>query len=81
MCNFTLGLIWNLDETGATPEKYFNGLSSICRFIGNHGCQETNIAEFRSSNRVTMISVISAPGETGPTLLVLKGRKIPYRQV
>lgn len=73
--------IWNLDETGATPDKDVNGRSSSRRFMDRRGVQDLKIAEFRRTHRVTMLPVISAAGQNGPTLFIFKGRRMPYRQI
>lgn len=73
--------IWNLDETGATPDKDVNGRSSSRRFLDRRGSQDLKIAEFRRTHRVTMLPVISAAGQLGPTLFIFKGQNMPYRKV
>eukprot|EP00171_Calliarthron_tuberculosum_P002273 IDg2273t1 len=73
--------IWNLDETGATPDKDINGRSRCRRFLDRRGAQDLKIAEFRRTHRVTMMPVISAAGQCGPTLFIFKGQRMPYREV
>eukprot|EP00171_Calliarthron_tuberculosum_P006015 IDg6015t1 len=73
--------VWNLDETGATPDKDVNGRSSCRRFLDRRGLQDLKIAEFRRTHRVTMLPAISAAGSVAPPLFVFKGKKIPYREV
>lgn len=73
--------IWNLDETGATPGKDVNGASSSRRYLTRGGGGDMRTAEFAAISRITMMPVISAAGDSGPTLFVFKGTRLPYRNV
>jgi len=39
------------------------------------------MAEFSARDRITMMAIISAAGESGPPLFVFKGSRMPYRTV
>eukprot|EP00171_Calliarthron_tuberculosum_P001518 IDg1518t1 len=73
--------VWNLDETGATPEKEVAEAASRRRFLTRGGSGDLRLPDLGSLHRSTMMPVVSAAGETGPTLFVFKGCSLPFREV
>lgn len=74
------GLIFNLDEIGVTPDKDLDGFCKRCRVFSCQETMELKNGEWAYMNRMTMMPVVSASGESGTPLFVLNDR-IPYRNV
>ena len=79
--NLDASRIFNLDESGVTPEKDIYGVTSSKRLMPRSGCKDLRTPEFRNLNRVTIMPVISASGSCAPPLFVFKAIKLPYRSV
>lgn len=79
--NLDASRVWNLDETGGTPGKDISGASAPRRFLRRDGTRDVKVGDFMNVNRVTMMPVVSAAGDCGPTLFVFKGTNVPYRNV
>eukprot|EP00171_Calliarthron_tuberculosum_P002526 IDg2526t1 len=73
--------VWNLDETGATPGKDVDGAPTTRHYLTRQGGSDMRVADFKQLHRITMMPVVSAAGDYGPTLFVFKGRALPYRSV
>lgn len=73
--------IWNLDETGGTPGKDVVGNKKAKRVTRKQGDRDLKRPEMHRANRVTLMPVVSADGDTGPPLFVFKGVQLPYRKV
>ena len=71
--------IFNLDESGVTPERDLHGVTASKRLMPRSGCRDICMPEFRNLHRVTIMPVISASGETAPPLFLFKGLRLPYR--
>ena len=72
---------FNLDEVGVTPGKDAHGKLSCRRLMPRRGNQDFKAVDFSYLNGITMMAVDSAAGEAGPPLIIVKGKKIPYRDV
>ena len=73
--------IWNLDENGATSGRDANGLQNCKVYMTRTGAKDANTGAFLNTNCVTVMPVISVSGPCASPLLVLKGRRLPYRVV
>eukprot|EP00171_Calliarthron_tuberculosum_P023847 IDg23847t1 len=73
--------VWNLDETGATPGKDVDGAPTARHYLTRQGGSDMRAADFKQLHRITMMPVISAAGDYGPTLFAFKGKALPYRSV
>eukprot|EP00171_Calliarthron_tuberculosum_P006070 IDg6070t1 len=73
--------VWNLDETGATPDREVAGAALRRRYMTRSGGGDLRLPDFASVHRSTMMPVISAAGEAGPVLFAFKGSTLPYREV
>lgn len=67
-----------------SPDKEFDrGTRRRC-FLPRRvrsGTTEIRLAEWAHKHRVSMMSVVNAVGECGPTLFILRGAHVPYRTV
>ena len=72
---------FNLEEVGVTPGKDAHGKRSCRRLMPRRGNQDFKAVDFSYLNRITMMPVVSAAEEAGPPAIVVKGKKIPYRDV
>eukprot|EP00171_Calliarthron_tuberculosum_P004807 IDg4807t1 len=74
--------VWNLDEAGTRPGKDKDGGSRARRYLTRQsGGRDMRVGEFVRQQRTTVMPVVSAEGDIGPTLFVFKGTTLPYRQV
>lgn len=73
--------IWNLDECGGTPGRDVIGNTHASRITRKHGGRDYKLPAFVRTNRVTLMPVVSASGDTGPPLFVFKGKLLLYRTV
>ena len=73
--------VFNLDECGTTPGKDLTGIGTARRLLPRRGVRDIRLSSFKYLNRVTMMPVINAFGQSGPPLFVFKGTKMPYRTV
>eukprot|EP00178_Gracilaria_changii_P018579 TRINITY_DN531_c0_g1_i1.p1 TRINITY_DN531_c0_g1~~TRINITY_DN531_c0_g1_i1.p1 ORF type:complete len:353 (+),score=29.71 TRINITY_DN531_c0_g1_i1:40-1059(+) len=73
--------IFYLDEVGVTPDKDVTGVSSLRRTFPRRGSRDMVMNDYHYKNRITMMPVVSAAGDCGPLLVVVKGSRIPYRTV
>jgi len=65
--------MWNLDETGGTPEKDVTGAVKEKRYMRRRGPRDIVIPEFVAASRATLMATVSAAGDTGPPLFIFKG--------
>jgi len=79
--NFDEQRIWNLDETGSSPEKEQFGRGRRRRYVGRGTSADMRVAEFLNANRVTILPCISASGDMAPPMFVFKGKQLPFRNV
>lgn len=73
--------VWNLDETGSTPGKDVDGSATMRHYLTRGGGGDVHAADFKQMGRITVMPVVSAAGDFGPTLFVSKGKALPYRNV
>ena len=73
--------LWNLDERGCTPRKDLRENIRKRRALRRGGAMDTQHADWSNTARTTLMSVVSASGDTGPPLPLFNGKKIPYRLV
>ena len=73
--------IFNLDESGITPDFHMYGITSAKRFMPRSGCRDLCTPEFRNLNRVTLVLIISSSGACALTLFVFKGLRLPHRTI
>ena len=73
--------IFNLDESGITPDRDMYGITSAKRFMPRSACRDLCTPEFRNLNRVTHMPIISASRACAPPLFVFKGLRLPYRTI
>lgn len=73
--------IWNLEESGVTPDRNLIGSIEARRIMLRHGDGDLKLPEFARSERVTRIAVVSAAGNSGPPIFVFKGVHLSYRRV
>ena len=72
--------IFNLDETGVSPEKDITGITSK-RFMPRFGSRDCKLPIQKRLDRITMMHVICANGEAGPPLFVFKRSRLPFRML
>ena len=72
---------WNIDETGGCGVNDINGNSPKRRYMLRSGGRDKRLPEFARASRVTMLSCVSAVGNTAPPLFVFKGEHHQYRTV
>lgn len=73
--------IWNLDVTGISPGRDLKEKNSGARFLRRYSKNDFQLPNFTYNNRLTMLPVVSAAGETGPLLFIFKGVWLPHRKV
>ena len=73
--------IFNLDEVGICPNKDASGRLACKNIMPRRGNQDFVAPLFKYEDRVTMMPVISAAGEAGPPLFVIKEKRMAYRNV
>lgn len=73
--------IWNLDETGSSPEKEGHGRGRLRRYSSRSRGDDARGADFQSANRVTFLPCVSAAGADGPPLLVFNSTHLTVRKV
>ena len=71
--------IFNLDESGVTPERDLHGVTAAERLMPRSVCRDLCMPEFRNRHRVTIMPVLSASGETAPAIFMFKVLRLPYR--
>lgn len=74
-------LVWNMEETGATPGREFDAPSTTRRYLTLPRSGEIRVAEFKQLHLITMIPLVNAAEDYGLTLFVFKGRALPCRSV
>lgn len=72
---------WNLDETGSSPGRDAKGNSRQKRFMRRDGSHEARMPRYTQQSRVTLMPAVSAAGEIAPPLFVVKGKRLPFREV
>lgn len=71
----------NLDKTGGCGGNDINGNSPYRRYMLRSDCRDKRLPEFVRASRVTMLSCVSAAGDTAPPLFVFKGERHQYLTV
>lgn len=64
--------VWSCNETNAMPERNVTGRTTQRKYFDMKGARDLKIAEFKNAHRVTMLTVVNAVGEMGPTLFVFR---------
>lgn len=80
--DITIYRCFNLDEVGMSPARDLQTGSRERCILPRRGRSCTNdqrVIDFAYENYVSAMPVVSASGELGPMLVVIKGVKIPYR--
>jgi len=73
--------IFNLDEVGATPGKDADAQTRCKKYLTRNAVNDSRIAQFANTSRVTMMPAICADGSAHLPLFVFKGRCLPYREI
>lgn len=81
--NIDKARIFNLDETGVTPNKDTSGRSPSKRLLRTGKASTSQIREvtFSYTHRITMLACVCADGTWTDPLFVIKGEDVEYRLI
>ena len=73
--------VFNLDENGVSSGHDVKGKVCQPKFMRRGSTPDYVLPAFRYDNRMTVLSNFSASGEVGPLMFVMKGTRLPFREV
>ena len=73
--------MWNLNKTGTTPSNNAKEQTRLNQYMRGCGVLRMRVPGFVHTNRATFMLVVSAERQTGPPLLVFKGKCLLCREI
>ena len=79
----TASQLYNVDETGVTPnlDKSKRTCQKMLLRTSMSKTTQVRTTHFKNVDRITMMATVCADGSSFPPFFVLKGMRIPYREI